>query len=247
MNVFLRVDPPNIIPWLSTQKKDENILLLDLEADHENDGSLRLDLNVVFNPISVRRGIATLVDYYVGCTGAEISIELTRGAIRSHTQAATLDVSYNNTTKTQRTAKLCLSPAVKTKTGISESDVTVGEITYDTAAERFFTSTFASQERYLSPALMGNTIKWTITIPRGEKAIRDFLHGNLYLFAQGSWDRFPRSGCVSIRPSDVLFFDSDRRPIGSLRSLLMWYILWENNIKVENKDGFYIKFEETVS
>lgn len=245
--IRLSVKPPIIIPWLSAKKRKQNVILLDLDADREDDGTLRLDLNVVFNPIAVRRGTVRRVDYYVGSTGAEISIKATRGTICDHTQAVTLPVNYTNVTKKQRKVALSLIPTVKAKTGSDEIEAQAGSITRDVGDERSFTVTFASEERFLAPVLMGDTIKWVITLPRGEKAIRDFLIGNLYLFAKCAWVKPKKSGYISVRPSDVQFFDPARKPIETWRSLLMSYILWENRIKIENWNGFKIYFEGILS
>lgn len=247
VNIRLRVEPPLLIPWLSERERQANIMLLDLDADVEADATLRLDLNVVFNPLSVRRGVVKKVDYYVGSTGAEVSVQATGGAVSEHTQAATLDVNYSNTSKKQRKVGLSLTPVVKAKDGSAEVDATIGSITHEAAQETSVSATFASKERYLAPLRIGDTIKWTITLPRGEKVIRDFLTGNLYLFAKCAWASGPRSGTISIRPSDVRFFDHDRRPISTIRSLLMWFILWERYVKIENSDGFRIEFKEIQS
>jgi len=248
MGLCLSVDPPLIIPWLSVEERQENILLLDFDADIDPaPHTLRVDLNVVFNPISVRRGTITHVDYYIGSTGAEIIIEATKGTIHDHTRAAKLDVSYSNSSKIWRKAGLNLAPAVKVKIESKEIESKLGTISRDAADEKLFTATFSSEERFLAPVLIGDTIKWTITLPRGEKVIRDFLIGNLYLFAKCTWKSAIKSGSVSVHPSDVRFFDSNRRPIGSMRSILMQYVLWKRSVKIRNIDGFRITYREVVS
>lgn len=244
MDIHLQISPLNIIPWLSDEERNSSIVLLDFSADIENDKTLRLDLNVVFNPISVRRGIVNRVDYYVGSTGAEISIEATKGTIRDYTREATLNVKYSNTTKKQRQTTLTLTPIVKMKHGAKEIDAKPGVITQRASHENSFTVTFTSEERILSTSLMHDTIKWTIAEPRGAKAIRDFLIGNLYLFAKCTWLCSQRAGFVIVRPSDVLFFDASRQPLSKIASIFMQYILWEKGIKLSNTDGFRTEFEE---
>jgi hypothetical protein len=233
--VSLVLCPPNIVPWLSNEVRNRNILLLDFDADLEDDETLRIDLNVVFNPIPIRRGRITSADYYIGSTGAEISLKAISGTIQQYTTGAKLDVHYSSTTTRLRKVSLIL----KTNVGF-------GSINHDATEERSFTSTFASEERYLAPVHMGDTIKWVINLPRGEKAIRDFLIGNLYLFAMCAWSSQSKSGWVSIRPADIRFFDSKRRPLNSMNSLLMWYVLWKQGLKIENSNGFKVHFKETT-
>ena len=242
--IALRVNSGNLLPWMSDEERDANVMLLDFDVDREGERELRIDLNVVFNPIPVRRGMVTLADYYIGSTGAKISVKASRGVVRDWTQAATLSVEYTNTTKRQRKVGVSISPSVKKKSGSDELDLEVGSITRDATEERSYTASFASEERLLTPQQMNDTIKWTIAVPHGEKVIRDFIAGNLYLFAECCWASDPKSGRITIRPSNILFFDAKRRELNLTKSLLMRYVLWLNDRHIANPDGFVIDFEE---
>lgn len=242
-NVCLSVSP-NILPFLSEEERNANILLLDFEADREDESTLRLDLNVVFNPVAIRRGTITRVDYHVGTTGAEITLEARDGSISGYTPPVALTVKYSNSTTLKRKAALKLTPSVKSKGGKKELEVNLGSIDLDSAAERVYAAEFASEERYLATVFTGDAIKWTIALPRGEKVIRDFLIGNLYLFAKCGWAQPPRAGRVVLRTTDFRFFDEHRKPLSAIRSLLMHFALWRKGIRFENKDGFQMDFEE---
>jgi len=81
-------------------------------------------------------------------------------------------------------------------------------------------------------------------MPRAERVIRDFLIGNLSLFATCSWDGLKRAGRIRLRPENVLFFDAQKKPISATRSLIMQCVLWGQGIKIQNVDGFGIYFWE---
>ncbi|AKH37552.1 NAD+ kinase [Nitrosomonas communis] len=241
------IEPPTIIPWLSDEERSANIILLDFDVDVEDLGTLRVELNVVFNPKSVRRGSVNRVDYYIGCTGAEIIFEATQGTILQHTQEATLDVNYTNSTSTDRKVALNLAPAIKEKNDGAQINVALGTINRKKGKKQSTNATFQFSERYLATIKSGNNIRWVISLPRGEKVIRDFLIGNLYLFASCDWQGVKKAGRVTIRPSDVVFFDSNRKPLESRRTLMMKFVLWYRNDRIKNWDGFTICFEEAKS
>jgi len=220
---------------------------MDFEVDEVPRGGLRLDVDVAFNPLSVRRGAVTRVDFYIGSTGAEISVQATEGAIQEHTGPSTLSVSYANKQTLVRQTTLSLTPSLKTKKGTAESELSLGAITREASHAREFAASFASEERFLATTVLRDTIKWTVTLPRGEKAIRDFLVGNLYLFAICHWPERPRRGTITVRPSDVRFFDDQRRPLSALKSLVMEFVLWRDQRELMNRDGFETTFQEVLT
>ena len=245
-DVKLAIRPPTIMPWLTRDQKRLSLVLLDLEADRLDEGALRLDLNIVFNPVPVRRGKIMRYDFYIGSTGAEISIEAAAGRVLDHTQPAVLEVNYSNSSTRTRKAALTLKPALKAKTGGSDIDASLGSIARESGQERSFTAEFACEERVLGVRVFDDQILWTITLPRRESVISDFLAGNLYLFAECKWFGLPRAGTVSVRPSDVRFFDDNRKALGKVRSLIMACRTWTDGVKIQNSDGVSMNFEEIV-
>ena len=245
MNIGLSISPPNLVVWLSREERERNVVLIDLDADMEGTETLRLDVNVIFNPLPVRRGTLTRVDYYIGSTGAEVSVDASGGKVHGHTPAATLDVNYSNATQSRRKAGLTLKPEMKVKDLSRAAEAKLGSVTRAAGQERVQSAAFASAERVLAPVATDDGVKWTVSLPRGEKAVRDFLIGNLYLFAKCTWAGTTKRGRVAVRPSDVRFFDADRRPLGTAQSLVMQFVLWRLGIKLQNRDGFAMTFRET--
>lgn len=238
----LVVDPPLLLPWLSSQEKLRAVVLLDLEADITGIEALRLDLNVVFNPIPVRRGSLQKMDYYIGTTGAEIVLDTVAGSVTNFTAEQSIDVNYSNTVEHCRKSTVAIKPTLEGKDGGRELKAGFGEFRWEKDATRSFKSAFACQERILSPIQMGSVLRWIINLPRGEKVIRDFLAGNLFLFAECSWTGGKPYGKVSVRPSDVRFFDDERRPLKRMTSIAMLFALWKNGVAIGHKDGLSARF-----
>lgn len=243
MSVCLRISPPNILPWLSAEERRRTVVLFDFDADTECERTLRFTLNVIFRPISIPVGLVNQRDYYVGSTGADIFVETKDGSILQFTRGATLSVDYSNTTRRQRSSLVSLAPALKTKNGAKELEAKLGSITFGAEQEQVLAAKFSSEERALVAINLGDTIHWSVALPRGERIIRDFLLGNLNLYAVCRWPRDPMRGRISARPSDVRFFDPDRRPLGATQSIVMAFVLWRKGITVQNSDGMYVEFE----
>jgi hypothetical protein len=77
---------------------------------------------------------------------------------------------------------------------------------------------------------------------RGEKAVRDFLFGNLKLWALCNWGAEPKKGHVTLR-NMTFFFDDESRRLSDIRSIYAGFILYRHKSEVANRDGVGVKFE----
>ena len=243
---YLLIKPAKLCRWMSTKEKLRTLVMFDIEPDLLDERVIRLDINVVFNHIPVRKGFAQKADFYIGTTGAEIFTEFDEGSIRHFTEQTSFNVNYTNTVKHNRKSSVSIKPDIDTKTDQEKAKVGAGSISLEKGADRTFTSAFTNKERILIPVHMGSLLRWVITLPRGEKAIRDFLLGNIYLFVVCSWDVSGDTfGCgrVGVRPSDVRFFDDERRALSKRKSLLMLCELWLKGIHIHNNKGITTSFK----
>lgn len=239
MEKKLYITPPSLLRWLPKVERNE-VLFLDLEPDFLDDNTIRMDLNVVFRPIPIRRGSVQTRDYYVGSTGARVVFEAFLGRVKNYTRATSLKVDYENTYRRSRQTSVKISPKIESD---SKVKVELGEATFDKNIERSFTTRFSGAERTLSDVNFGYGVEWEVKLPEGQ-LIRDYLIGNLFLYVEASWDVDSKEGSVEVRPSDVLFFDSDRRIVGDrVKALAMRYVLWKQGIKL-NRDTLVINFRE---
>src|SRR5262245_32601932 len=181
--LLLRIDPPLLTPWMGEKDRNRNVLLLDLDADMDTEGATIIDLDVAFNARPIPCGVMRTVDFYVGSTGALISVTAIKGSITSHTGPATLGVKYANSRTTKRNTSVSFSPKLKATQGHSQQEVSGFAINRDVSDAFSFKAEFASEERYLATKRFDDSIEWSIQMPRGEKIVRDYLFGNLYLSA----------------------------------------------------------------
>lgn len=240
------ITPPILIPWLTEDEKEKNILLLNLQIDAIKEDLIRLDLDIVFNPLSFRRGVVTRKDFYIGCSGAEIKIIFPNGNVTEYSKSKTLTVNYANSIDHQRASSTSLKPSLKFKDSASKSElnVSLGELVHKNSTVNNYSVSFQNEERELAVITMDNSIKWFLSLPRGEKAIRDFIVGNLHLYSIFSTNKEEDyGGKVIIKPNDITFYDNDRRPLGFKENLMMRYKLYKAGMDILNADGFTVSFK----
>ena len=239
MEKKLYITPPSLLRWLPSVERNE-VLFLDLEPDFLDDNTIRMDLNVVFRPIPIRRGFVQTRDYYVGSTGARVVFETFRGRVKSYTRATSLKVDYENTYRHARQTSVKISPKIESG---GKVNVQLGDMTFDKNIERLFTTKFSGAERTLSDVNFGYGVEWEVKLPEGQ-LIRDYLIGNLFLYVEASWEDDSKEGTIEVRPSDVLFFDSERRMVADrMKALAMRYVLWKHGIRL-NRGTLVINFKE---
>jgi hypothetical protein len=240
MEKKLIFDPPKLLPWLPREERND-VLFLDLEPDFLDEHTIRFDLNVVFRPIPVKRGTIQTKDYYVGSTGARVIFEAFLGKVRSYTPGTLLKVGYKNTYTHTRKASVKIAPKIESGKRLKGE---LGDVTFDKNVERSFTTQFSGAEKTLADVNLGYGVEWEIKLPEGQ-LIRDYLIGNLYLYVESSWDTSTKEGKIEVRPSDLLFFDADRRVIGEgMKALAMWFVLQKKGIRL-NHESLIINFQET--
>jgi hypothetical protein len=235
----LFINPPSLLRWLPREQQ-RNVLSLDLEADFLDERTIRLDLNVVFRPRPIKRGLLQVRDYYVGSTGARITFEAFLGKVTNYTRGTPMKVDYEHTYTHSRKTSVKIAPTIEAG---EELKAEIGEVTFDKNVERAFTSRFSGAEKILSDINLGHAVEWEIKLPDGQ-AMKDYLFGNLYLFVESSWDAVTKEGRIEVRPSDLVFFGADRRMIANrTKAVAMRFALWRKGIRL-NYQSVVINFRE---
>jgi hypothetical protein len=218
--------------------KSNDVLFLEVEADFLDDKTIRLDLNIIFRPIAVKHGVFEKKDFYIGSTGAWVYFEAKGGEVKDYTRGTPLKVDYETTQKRSRKSTVKISPEVEIGSG---PKVGLGEVVFGKDNESTFTAKFSGSELTLTDSGSQHRVEWEFVAPAGQ-IIRDYLKGNLLLFVEAFWNGDAKSGTIELRPSDVRFFDSERRIIGSkmYKAWLMLYTL------VKKKEGRGVNSEPTI-
>lgn len=214
-------------------EKTNNIVLLDHEVDILDRNRLRLDMNVAFNQVPVPRGIIQHLDYYIGTTGAEITVIFNNCEVLDYTESVTIHVNHKNTTTKNHNSTVKIAPEIS---GINGLSTNIGNISFNEDIGQCFTATFSSKESIISPIHIDNFVRWIISLPRSEKAIRDFLLGNLYLYVECKFAKTGSNARIIVHPSDIRFFNNDKRPLGKMASMAMRFAIWKHGIRTKYND-----------
>jgi hypothetical protein len=103
----LFINPPTLLKWLPRDERN-HLVFLDLEPDFLDDNTIRIELNVVFRPIAIRRGKVQIRDYYVGSTGARVIFDAFPGKVEDYSRGAPLKVNYENSYRRAQNATISL-------------------------------------------------------------------------------------------------------------------------------------------
>jgi hypothetical protein len=242
MEKRIYITPPSLLRWQPRDRRND-VVFLDLEPDFLNDNTIRLDLDIVFRPIPVKHGVFEKADFYIGSTAVSVTFEATGGKVKNYTHGTPFNVDYEKTIKRSRKTVVKLSPELEIG---SEASVSVGEVTFDKDNDSTFTAKFSGSELVLTDTNLGYGVEWDFVPPTGQ-VIRDYLVGNLHLYVEALWNENAKAGKIILRPSNIRFFDSDRRVIGSklYKAWLMLFILFKRKEgSAVNSDPTVINFKE---
>ncbi len=241
-HILVLVTPPLLTRWLSQRMKQRDVLFLDCEFDALDDERLKLDLDIAFSPIIIRRGMLERADFYVGSTGAIVEVSAPLGAVRECTPSVAMPVDYSNSVKYVRQSSVEVKPEIEAEDGQVKAKGSLGSARLEAGVERTYTSSYTGAERTLQVVDLGNTVRWIVSLPRGEKVVMDFLAGNLYLYAVLEWHDGGGQGTIVARPSDIRFFDRDKRPIDRIGTYGMALALWLRRRRARHPDGLEVSF-----
>jgi hypothetical protein len=245
--VTIEIDPWNLATWLKADDLRRRILILDLEIDALDERTLHFDLDVAFSQVSIRRGLLQPADYYIATKAAEIVFEVDDGSVIDWTKSKLIEVRYENVVKRSRRSEVTLAPKAQIKAGSLEIAVSPGSVKFNGEGETQRTASFSGVEGEITAIRSGNAVRWIIVLPRGEKATRDFRIGNLDFFALCRWQEGAvRRGQITVRPSDLSFFDNDRRPLTKKQSIMMWFQIARQKVNICDPEGFTTRFREAV-
>jgi len=243
----LVIEPPMVLALMRLEERARCVMLLGLDAESSNSDSLRVRLNVVFQPIPVRRGPFAPNDYYVATTGGSARLSASNAELVEYTRGSSLAVQYGVRAERKVEGHGKLAPELKGKVGAMDLEFKPGSVEHATQSTLSSGVKFASEEMPLVPIYQGDAVEWRIDSHRGEKAVRDFLAGNVYLEATFRWKTVTKSGSAHVRPSDISFFDHSRRQLSSCKSILMRFALWRKGIDIAHCNGIEVTFVEDQS
>ena len=226
------------------EERTRCVMLVGLDAEPCAANCLRLQLNVVFQPICIRRGLMAPADYYIATTGGTVTLRAPDADLINHTGPNRVAVQHDVSVERETVGSQKLVPEMSGKIGGTGLTVKPGSVERTAKTVLSHGVKFVSEEMLVAPTNLGNAVEWRIDWHRGEKAVRDFLVGNLRLEATFRWKTVTKSGILRFRPSDISFFDNSRRQLSERAKILMWFVLKTRGFHVAYPDGTAVTFVE---
>jgi hypothetical protein len=122
----LIIEPPRLLASMSHKERDRCVMLLGLDAESPASDSLRLRLNVVFQPIAIRRGLLSPTDYFVATTGGFVMLSAPDAEVVDHTRPKGIAVEHDVSIGREITGSRKLVPEFKGKVGATDLEVKPG-------------------------------------------------------------------------------------------------------------------------
>jgi hypothetical protein len=237
----LRIVPQRLVRDLTPEERNQNPILLDVKATTKGHESISFQLDIIFQSIAISRGLIVKSPFYVGTIGAEVTITATGAEVIDYTRSSPIPVQYTHGTQVDDASGFKVAPELGSKSVKAK----VGSFEKNAKRKGESKAEYSSEEALLVATVLGDTIRWNIDTHRAEKVVRDFLIGNKSLNAIFKWKPTSRVGSIQIRP-DIRFFDTDKRPLSRQASLMMRFVLWQRNFRLENEAGFQFSFAEAA-
>jgi hypothetical protein len=233
-----------ILPWVPTSTRDRSVMLMDLEPDLLSPNTIRFFINIAFQHIIVPVQIGgKTVNWRIGATGADVHLRTSKGRVSDYTLGEQLGVDYKNSVTKSRSSKATIKPSVKKKDGRGEIEASGGEVTFESGEARTRETAFHSSERELQAIFQNDSVRWVLSLAKGEKAVRDYILGNMFLSATCSWPSAPIRGEISARPLDVRFFTTNG-PTAEVGSLALLWRTKKKQRRIEGESGWTARFRE---
>lgn len=211
--------------------------------DVDADGVFRFDLDCAFQAVRFRVA-GRPVNFYAGSRGGQVEFEVHAGSVLDHTPQVQINVEYVASYDRTRKSAFGVKPQAEAKTGDVDAKISGVEATLEVGRTEKHETRMALQECRLNVTRHAGSVVWDLAQPRVQFAVQDFISGNLALYVTARWRNGAScKGKIQLTPDRLEFYDVERRPLGSLKSLLMWRTLRKFAKGVHHREGVALDFE----
>jgi hypothetical protein len=186
-------------------------------AKRVSDADVRVQLEAAFLAVPVERGVIVQVECYVGTTGARFEMLADGVAVRSVTEASSVETSY--TVESEKGRAVALEPTLSAKSGQDELVASLGSL--NRSGSQSNTVAFKGHESELAITHVRDShVRWSLRSHRARRAYADYLEGTLKIEASAQWDGTGSASiAVTAQPTDIRYFGPDGAKLGRLASL----------------------------
>lgn len=209
----------------------KEIIRCEIQADLDADDSIRFDFNVIFDRVELLNlGMLSAKKWYIGATGGALQITIYNARLVDFSPPISIDYEHKVSRTVTKTVDFNITPEIALNYGpINGSIGGAGSkrSAEDTVEKQY---SFKANEQTLAAIVTQNSAAWDVIAPVVESAIRNYLYGNLYLFANFKSKETPLSGEIKFSPSRILLFNEDGKACSSRISLASLFLIWKNGI-----------------
>jgi hypothetical protein len=175
----------------------------------------RISILAAFTKVAIPCGHVVRTECYIATTGGFFELHAGDAALREWLRPTQMETQNTISDKQTNVLKVDSKPIALSAQRQSSAE-----------------SRFNSSEATLVDTQLGHhIIQWSIALHRGAKAVRDYLEGNLHLWAEAGLpqNRMVAFKCTA-RATDRLFFGPDHRALGRLGSLALYIRLRKSGV-----------------
>lgn len=218
---------------LAPSDRQRAVVLLTVVPDTADDGRFRFDFETAFHPVRFLRQRTGEAVYFAAFRRAYLDIDVDGGEIVDHAPKAIVPVANSSAQRVQLTTFI-----VRNRDQTDRPPVT-----YEKGSTWEGRTNLDGESYELIDTPARRHIRWELKRSR-EPSGAAYISGTMHGSATIAWEAGRRrEGCAELTPAAVDFIDADRRPIGSLRSLVMWHVLRDHSSNVLFRQGCRVKFE----
>lgn len=235
---MLTITPPHrVIGSMPPKVEEITPVLLGIRIEKVGTGFLKLLLDVAFQSIPLERPFGSGF-WYFASTGAHIELRASGAKILSHTEGSRIVVKYVLKTENTKSLNAKIEPKVKL---LEDAEFSVGAVGTDRTVVHGGETVFISHENPLAVVETQEAVSWQYSMGQGHKAVRDFLFGNLKLWADCKWPGKNRRGRVRLRCSSF-FFDEENKRLPRWKAIGAEFLVADGGYKIAHRNGLEVEF-----
>ena len=232
------------------EERNRTAALLNVGAESADEDAIKLLIDVLFQSVPVKRPLQR-GHWFAACRSALIYVQLDTGTVLGQTEKTPLQFHYKIESSSDEEVGAELNPTVKVGPEGAQTEVSVVSLTAKKKTSRGGEIDYSGTENTLEVNCLANSVTWDFSIVRGDRAIRDFLSGNLPLWVDCKPRGTRLKGTIKLLPS-IFNFDRDKQPMSGTKSFLMQLALaFRKSMKndpekrpILNYEGIHLTFGE---
>ena len=172
-------------------------------ASVKSSNAADIQIGVAFLPVPIKKGFVEIREFYIGITGARFRLDSEHAQLADRTPRALLNVQYESSTKSGSTNQESYATGGKSPIGV--------KINKSNTVNSERKAKYSHGEYIFEAVELERSVVWSLRPHLGEKAVAEYLQGNLHITAEATWESSLPVILSKAEPTDRRFFDSRGR------------------------------------